>query len=311
MIKKHLEMTNDRYFNSYSEEANRLYRLVENAERDNTQTDKEKENYRPLEYYKEFLAKYDAPTSYEYLFLALLTLQPTVRASFYSSAIFTNSLKNNDKINNYIVVDRSKKKCYYIINNDKVSNTQGFQNGKNSIIEIEDDHLKDLLYYHYTDSLETGRQLVFETPQGTQMSTLYMMRMLRRMLGFDTNVNMFRSAHINDLYHKQNVTANQRQKLARQMRHSTDAGLNYYYKTDLADINKTSNDEEEDLIKTTQQLRICEDEKQSKIKKDNDKKIYDKKRYDVIYRLNKFGKQPLQSSIEKYNLKQDDQGQWI
>ena len=113
MIKKHLEMNNDRYFNSYSEEANRLYRLVENAERDNTQTEKEKENYRPLEYYKEFLANYDAQTSYEYLFLALLTLQPTVRASFYSSAIFTNSLKNNDKVNNYIVVDRQKKKCYY------------------------------------------------------------------------------------------------------------------------------------------------------------------------------------------------------
>ena len=59
----------------------------------------------------------------------MLVLQPPVRTSFYITCKFITNIKDNDKINNFVWI--SKNNVFYIINNDKVSNTSIYQTNKN------------------------------------------------------------------------------------------------------------------------------------------------------------------------------------
>ena len=81
----------------------------------------------------------------------MLIFQPPVRTSFYTSCKIIRKKRDNDKINNYLLLSkRGKNSGRYIINNDKASNYKTFNMNKNlSKIIIEDNDLIELLHYSY------------------------------------------------------------------------------------------------------------------------------------------------------------------
>ena len=90
------------------------------------------------------------------------------------------------------------------------------------------------------------------------------------------------------------------------MRHSILTDSKNYYKIvdDDENNNKKYDVEESEEIKN--KLLYCENKAKYEENLNNDKSNFDKKRYDVIYNLNKKGTTPKDSTIKKYNLKFDD-----
>jgi hypothetical protein len=294
MVGRYLELHNDRYYEIYLKRGSELMKEVNEEEQNNQQTEREILNYKPLNYYLNLLNEIENKSSYQYMLLAMLTLQPPVRSSFYNSAYFIFKKEEDDKENNFIYYNNSTKKMFYIVNNDKVKNTKQYANNKNTYIEIENTQLKDIILKSYVDS---PRDYVFENENGdayTYETLLRWLRAITRLPG--VSINMFRSAHVNELYHKSSTTTNDKKKLALQMRHSMGAAESFYYKTlPEQTLNGECDDIKQQLDITKNDLQQCQDKKE-------DDKAYNKKRYDVVYRLNKYGKTPLKSSIDKYNL---------
>ena len=55
--------------------------------------------------------------------LALLTYQPPLRTSFYTSAMFATKTKDITSDENYILlITQGRRRCYFIVNQDKASN---------------------------------------------------------------------------------------------------------------------------------------------------------------------------------------------
>ena len=80
------------------------------------------------------------------LLLTLLTYQPPLRTSFYSSAKFILNIDDNDDIRNFLYIDVINNKCFFIINDDKASNYPTYKNNKKlSIIPIINIKLNDIL----------------------------------------------------------------------------------------------------------------------------------------------------------------------
>ena len=102
---------------------------IEQIESNNEKDINEKENMRDYSYFTTILnnINYEDITNYEehqrYLLLSLLILQPPIRTSYYTSCKIIRSKKENDKINNYLLISkRGKNSAKYIINKDKASN---------------------------------------------------------------------------------------------------------------------------------------------------------------------------------------------
>ena len=93
---------------------------------------------------------------YQYLLLAMLTYHPPVRTDFYTTASFIRTKIENDKIHNFIRIDRKGKiKVQYIINNDKVSKTKVYNMNKDlSTIPIIDQNLADLINNSYIKTIK-------------------------------------------------------------------------------------------------------------------------------------------------------------
>jgi len=294
MVGRYLELKNDRYYETYLKRGSDLMKEVNKDEQDNQQTEREVVNYKPLNYYLNLLNEIKNKDSNQYLLLAMLTLQPPVRSSFYNSAMFIFKKEEDDKENNFIYYNNSTKKMFYIVNNDKVKNTKQYSDNKNTYIEVENPDLKEMIFKSYVD---TPRYFLFENSEGEPYAYETLLRWLRKITNLTgVSINMFRSAHVNELYHKSSATTNDKKKLALQMRHSLSAAESFYYKV-LPEQTLTG---ECDDIK--QQLEITRNELTSCQSKKEDEKNYNKKRYDVIYRLNKLKKNPKPSSIAIYNL---------
>ena len=87
----------------------------------------------------------------QYLLLSLLIYQPPVRTSYYTSCKIIRSKKENDNVNNFLLISkRGKDKAKYIINKDKSSNYKTYDMNKElSKIIIEDTRLIELLHFSY------------------------------------------------------------------------------------------------------------------------------------------------------------------
>jgi hypothetical protein len=296
MVGRFLEIQKDRYAETYKKAGYDLYVKINQAEHNNEQSERERTNYQSLAYYENIL-KEDYDDDYEFLLLSMLTYQPPVRSSFYNSAIFIDKKKDNDLIHNFLYFDNAHKKIYYIVNDDKVKNNRQYMNNQNSYIEVESPILKSILRKSYE---ENPRTYVFENNEsGYSYDSL--LRKLRKITKISAiSINMFRSAWVNEYYHDKKTTLNDKKKLALKMRHSIDAAEAYYYKVfDHEDEPFTGEECEEVKHKYAalqQEKRATQDTKILE-------KAHNKKRYDVVYNLNKKGIKPLKSSIEKYDLK--------
>lgn len=294
MVSRWLQINkpDDRSIKTYQEYGYQLMKKIEHDEQENTQTEKETLYYRPLSYFNEILENTKDKESQGYLFLALLTLQPALRSNFYNSAMIIESIRDNDKKNNFVYINRSTNKVKFIVNDDKVKNTMQYGNGKHTIIDVESRELSDLII----DSFDSDYRLyLFDNDDAEPINYSTLLRKLRKITKLPgITVNMFRSAHVNELYNKSGTTQNQKKALALKMRHSLSAAQAFYFKI-IGEV-EDCDEAKAELAAIKKDREINETGRVDEIK-------FNKKRYDVIYRLNKIGNKPKQSSIDKYNLK--------
>ena len=174
-----------KYSKRYSESDFNMKKDIEKIENNNEKDLKEKEAMKDYTYFISILDNIDYKliSNYEehqrYLLLSLLILQPPVRTSFYTSCKIIRSKKENDKINNFLLISkRGKNSGKFIINQDKASNYKNFNMNKIlSKITIEDNKLIELLHYSYE---KFPRTYLFEKKNGIKMSDQQLLIMLRK-----------------------------------------------------------------------------------------------------------------------------------
>lgn len=267
---------------------------------------KEKDNIQPFDYFVNILNNIkieDIKTKqkhYEHLILALLVLQPPVRTSFYTSAIITTTMNKLDDKNNYIYIKPDQ--VFYIINKDKVSNTKKYKTKNElSFIDITDKKLIDLL----NDSISKyPRNYLFENDsnqKGIKDETF--LKYLRNItLIRQINIDMMRSIYITH-YYKYHKTYKAREELALKMRHSIQtASKNYLKLAPETEPDKEVEQLKEENIKLTLKIKELEDEL-NKLKNNKDEKHIHKLRTDIIYKANKKQVKPKEDTMNKYNIK--------
>jgi len=313
MMSKYLELNDPNKKNRYIKKFRELgfnYQLkVSNSEKDNEQDENEKLYYRSHQELLNILdnINYDdiatIKAHYQYLLLSLLVLQPPVRSNYYITATFIKNKKDNNLINNFLWFVNYKgvgtPKINYIINDDKVSNTLKYGKNKNSIINIDNERLRKIIYSSF---LKYPRAYLFENilinKPYTSQSLLNFLSSITKSQGI--NINMMRSSYVNWFYNsKPAPTMNQKEKLSQQMRHSVATSQTNYLKNidnDEIKINDTKDELIEENIKS--KVDICEPPE--------DSKLYKIRRRDLLYQNNKFNRVIRQSSIDKYKLKYDE-----
>ena len=274
---------------------------------------KEKENIQPYDYFVNILNSINIESintkqkHYEYLLLNLLVLQPPVRTSFYTSAIITQTMNKLDDTKNYIYIKPDQ--AFYIINKDKVSNTKKYKTKNElSYIDITDQKLINLL----NDSISKyPRSYLFENDsnhKGIKDETF--LKYLRNItLIKQINIDMMRSIYITN-YYKHHKTFNDREALALKMRHSIQtASKNYLKVSPETEPDKEVEQLKDDNIKLTLKIKELEDEL-NKLKNSKDDKQMHKLRTDIIYKANNKQVKPKQDTLNKYNIKFDEETQF-
>ena len=301
MVARWLHLHNSpKYSKRYSQAGFNLKQNIEKHESKNLLDINEKENMRDYSYFTTLLnIDYKLISDYnkhlEYLLLSLLVYQPPLRTSFYSTCKIIHSSKNNDKINNFILIKTSIK---YIINNDKASNFKHFDNKILSKINIEDTKLIELLRYSI---MKYPRIFLFER-NSIKMSDQQLLMLLRKITNIERiNINMMRSIYVTEHY-KKNINHLNKTELADRMRHSVNTASLHYNKINKSDFNN-NNDE---LIVQLQQEIIELKQRITELEAKNiditDSKLYNKRKSDIQY-LIKSGKQVKQSTKDKYDIK--------
>ena len=146
-----------------------LKQAIDKKTSQNDFDDKEKENYREYDYFKNILdnAPTESPTireHYKILFLACQILHPPIRTSFFTTASLLDKLADNDHENNFVYINRrGKGSVDFIINGDKASNYKTYKKNKQlNIIKVEDPVLVKMII----DSFKTyPRTYLFENMQ--------------------------------------------------------------------------------------------------------------------------------------------------
>jgi hypothetical protein len=306
MIVRWLEINkpHDRYIVYFQQSGYNKGLQIDTEEQQGLQTEREIESYRPLTFLEDVLRleEEEFDGSIEYLLLACITLQPTLRGSFYANLKIIFQKAHNDGVSNFILINRGTKAVNYIVNKDKVSNGLDYKNGKNSVILLEDKELSKLIV---NSVREKPRQFLFEQENGVSYSYESLLRMLRVITNIPgISFNMFRSAHVNDLYNKPGAILAKKIKLASQMRHSLAAALKYYHKPGLMEENE---EPEEDLDMVRTKLRRAQDKETYKNTQPSDK-AFARSKKDILRKLNGRRKRDgtpsmaTQPSIDKYNL---------
>ena len=309
MIARFLMIDNpsDKYVKLYQEAGFKLLQDNRAKENENKQDEKEIENYRPHDYFIDILNSINVDNiqtkigHYQYLLLALLSYQPPLRTNFYVSAKIIRSMKENDKINNFIWISRKGSiKIFYIVNNDKVSNTKIYAMNKNlSYIKLEDTNLIKLI----NDSYEKyPREYLFEINDKPISQSTYLNWLRKITEVSQINNDIMRSSYVNWFY-EHNKKLSDREELAHQMRHSVLTSQRNYLKV----IEPEDTKEKPEIIQTTEELKkeiekLKEQLNKCQIDKTIDKSKYNKNRKDVIYKINIKHVIPREDTLKKYNI---------
>lgn len=286
LIARWLELnTKSPYINIFKSEGWKLKEKKEQDEELNQLDNKEKDNYRSRNYFINILNNIDPNNidniidHYKYLLLTLLVKQPPLRPDFYRSAKIINNIDKDDNINNFIYINRrGSLKAYYIINKDKVSNYKLYNMKPNlKKIEIIDDDVIKLLDYSFKTF---PRRYLFEI-NGKQISYDTILKWLRNITKVNNiNFDIMRSSYITWFY-KNKSNYSDKNKLAKQMRHTVKTAMINYNKIDDTDINDNVDNNGEDIG------------------------LFKKRRKDIVYRI-RMGNKPKESTLKKYNIKMED-----
>ena len=304
MVAKFLKLKKDfRYAKLYSQKAYEYMIRNREAESHNKQDEKEIKNYRDRQFFINVLdtIDYDSISTvvghYKYLLLALLTFQPPVRTSFYTSCKFIVRQKDNNKIDNFIRINKRKPvSVSYIINNDKVSKSKIYSmNKKLSIINLIDPKLINLVVDSYTKYPRTYLFELNEKPI-SQPTLLDWLRDITKVDGI--NIDMCRSSYINWFY-EHNKSTGKREQLASMMRHSSLTAQRNYLKI-ISDAEPA-----ETLPNKIIELQTEVNKLKTNCTEDLGDLVYRKRKRDAIRTMNAGGV-PRASTLAKYGITYDD-----
>jgi len=314
MIARWLELNNpgDTNVSWFQELGYDIKKKRDEEEGKNKLDEKEKENFKEHSFFINLLESInpnDIKTlreHYKYLALALMTLQPPLRTSFYTSAHFVTKHKDINTDENYVLlIKQGRRRAYYIVNKDKASNYKEYAKNKNlSEIEIEDPKLVDILYNSY----ETHpREYLFQSGETTITQETFL-KLLRDITGLSgLTVDMMRASYVTHFY-DENKQFVKRDELSKKMRHSVNTASKNYYKV-LEDEKPMKKDEEIEKLKKENdelQAKILLLEQRLKSYEGNPK-IYAKRRRDTLYALNVKKSEPREDTLKKYNIKYDSE----
>ena len=314
MISRYLfnKNNNDKYVKLYAQAGYDLKQAKDQIEGKNELDDKEKENHRTIEYLTNCLELHKSKSTenikehYKHLLLMMLIKQPPLRTSFYTTAKFLRLQAENDKTSNYVYITRKGKlKVYYIVNKDKASNYKLYNMNKGlSKIKLEDPELIDYINYSF---ITYPRTYLFEINK-KQISETTILNYLREITNtLLINFDMIRSAFITYFY-EHNKTFDKREALSKMMRHSQQTASKNYLK--VSNTEKVKPDEKiKELEKEIILLNKIIEEYNTKLKayekEPENEKLFNKKRNDILYLLNK-GKVSKPETITKYKILFDD-----
>jgi hypothetical protein len=309
MISRYLDIKNneDPLIKIYAQKGYDIQSKIELQNGENKLDEKELENVKPYEYFYKILYNLNdegdtLKSNYERLLLSLLILQPPLRTDFYTTATFITTLKENDKINNFILIENDK--VYYIVNNDKASNYPAYKNKDElSKILIESEELTKYIIDSYT---RYPRHFIFENPN-TKKS--YDEQALLRKLRSITKINLINFQMMRSIYvswfHKQNKTYNQKKKLSHQMRHSVNTAMKNYNKVETKEEQDQKEEPEPELEKVKKELKEVKAHCKDAFKPTD--KLYIKRRADILYRYNSKGVQSTYKTMDKYDIKYNEE----
>ena len=294
----------DNFIRQFLQQGHDKKTLRQDKDADNKLDDKEKEAFKPYNYFLDILKNIkeenikDIKQHYRYLILSLTILQPPVRTDFYLSASFSIN-EEYDKNKNYIWL--SNNRAYYIINKDKISKFQ--KDDETGLREIKNKELVKILYDSYKNY---PRTYLFENATGGKIKDDTLRNYLKTITKLpNINFDIMRSIYVTHFY-ENNKSLKSRQELAKQMRHSVPTAMRAYYKiTD--EKPKEVNEEIEQLKEDNIKLQIENNELKQKLNElQPDDKLYNKRRHDIIYRLNQ-NKNVKEDTKDKYNVKYDEE----
>ena len=214
-------------------------------------------------------------------------------------------IRDDDRINNFILlVKQGRPRVYFIVNKDKVSNTKTYNKDKSlSYIEVENKRLIDIIYKSYA---RFPRLYLFER-NNNKISDNTLLNYLRAITKEPKlNIDMMRSVYITDFYEK-HKSYQDREKLALQMRHSFVTAARNYFKVS-EDENKPKDEQIEELKNKLVEMEIEKNKLREKANKcEPDVKLFQKRRYDILYHITNHGTIPKAETLNKYNIKFDEQ----
>lgn len=285
MMAKYLRLLGDlKYSKIYSSKAYDYLLMNREKENQNEQNETEIINYRSHDYLLKVLKNIkpvDITTEkqhLQFLLLNLLVLAPPLRTSFYVSCKIITDKKDNDNLNNFILIGKHNIK--YIVNKDKVSNTKTYLNKNHSIIPIENQQLVKLINDSYQ---KYPREYLLEIDDEPITHMTYL-DWLRKISGVKLiNNNIMRSSYINWFYDN-NKSLSSREKLALEMRHSVPTSQRNYLK-----VLEPINDIDYEILNSTTENKLTD-------------AAYKKRRRDIIYKINVKGVVPKYETLEKYSI---------
>ena len=301
----------ERYSKLYSQAGYNLKLQIEQKEGLNLMDSKEIENIKEYSYFVNILESIDYENinniidHYKYLLLSLMVYQAPLRTSFYKSCKIIRKKVMNDKINNFLLINRrGNVKITLIINKDKSTNYKFYnQNKEFSKINIEDPRLIKIINYSF---IKYPRDYLFQNQKTNNMyndkTLLELLRKITQIKGI--TINMMRSIYITHTY-KNNLTHNEKLKLSHDMRHSvTTASLHYNKVGENTNItencDKIINDLNNQIYELKKEIETLQ-LNNNNIDNNIDSKIFNKRKNDIMY-LIKSGKTVKQSTKLKYNI---------
>ncbi len=308
-------LKNHRQAKQFSEQGFEFMKSRGDAEGNNQLDERETESWRPHQYFIDILNNVHQQGSIsisqhlKILLLTILTYQPPLRTSFYTTALILRSKEDNDKKHNYVYINRrGSSKVQYIVNKDKASNYKQYTMHKNlSFIDVEGEAKKAI-----SESEQNfPRNFLFEI-NNEPISESTLLRWLREITGVPKiTIDIMRSSYITWFY-ETHPHFNDREKLGKVMRHSQKtAQLNYNKVFATEHLEDTGRDAKKELVEKNLQLKELQNQLMAYQENKPMEATYNKRRRDIMYQVNTKKRLPRDTTLKKYGISKNTSGVYV
>lgn len=299
-------LKNTKQAKRFSEQGFEFMKSRGDAEGNNKLDAREKENWRPHQYFVDILnsLSQDAVISItqhlKILLLTILTYQPPLRTSFYTTALILRRKEDNDKKHNYVYINRrGSTKVQFIVNKDKASNYKQYAMHKNlSFIDIEGEAKKAI-----SESEQNfPRNYLFEI-NNAPISDSTLLRWLREITGVaGMTIDIMRSSYIT-WYYETHPHFNDREKLGKVMRHSQRTAQLNYNKVFASDhLEESCRDARKELVERNKQLQELQNRLLAYQDVRPNELLFKKRRRDALYQMNTKKRLPRDKTLAMYKI---------